>query len=120
MVGGMETDARDMARRYYSRSNRCLQADMAALALNPRALIYWTPRLVALAKPVLSSCPADWPRLQDAPEGADGWYIHLLTGDLQWARRLAQHTPQLRWLCFQRGLRGRRPHILPWRRILPH
>lgn len=116
----MDTDARDTARLYYSRSNRSLQADLAALALNPRGIIYWSPRLVALAKPVLSSCPAAWTRLQDSPATADGWYIHLLTGDLRCARSLAVHTPPLRWLCYQRGLRSERAHVLPWRRILPH
>lgn len=116
----MDTDARDLARQYYGRSNRCLQADLAALALNPRGLIYWTPRLVALAKPVQSNCPAQWANLQDTPATADGWYIHLLTGDMQWARCLAARTPQLRWLCFQRGLRNHRVHVLPWRRLLPH
>ena len=116
----MDTDARDRARRYYSRSTRSLQADLAALSLNPRGLIYWTPRLVVLAKPVQSNCPADWAQLAESPAGADGWYIHLMTGDVQWARHLADSTPPLRWLCFQRGLRSPRPHVLPWRRFLPH
>lgn len=116
----METDAREQARRYYSRSSRCLQADLAALALNPRGLVYWTPRLVALAKPVHSSSPATWADLHHTPATADGWYVHLLVGDLQWARHLAAHTPPLRWLCYQRGLRNEHAHVLPWRLLLPH
>ena len=120
MVGCMETDARDCARLYYSRSHRSLQADLAALALNPRGVICWTPQLVALAKPVLSSCPASWARLQENPAAADGWYIHLLAGDVHRARSMAAGLPRLRWLCFQRGLRSPRPHILPWRRLLLH
>lgn len=116
----MVTDARATARRYYSYSNRCLAADMAALAQDPRSIIYWTPRLVALAKPVQSSCPEDWSRLTDTPVAADGWYVHLLVGDLTWARQLAKEAPPLRWLCFQRGLRNPEAHVLSWRRFLQH
>lgn len=120
MVWGMDTDARDVARRYYSLSHRCLEADMAALAQNSRAIIYWSPRLVALAKPVHSSCPEAWLRLSESPESADGWYVHLLAGDLAWARQLAAATPPLRWLCFHRGLRSPRAHVRLWRCLLPH
>ena len=93
---------------------------MAALAQNPRGVVYWTPRLVALAKPALHDRPADWAQLAQSPCTADGWYVYLLVGDLGWARELAADLPQLRWLCFQRGLRSPRPHVQLWRRLLPH
>lgn len=116
----MDTDARNLARRYYSCSARNLQADIAELALNPRGLIYWTPQLVVLAKPVQCNYPKAWAQLAKSPATADGWYVHLLTGDITWARRLAGVTPPLKWLCFQRGLRSTKLHVLPWHRILPH
>lgn len=114
----MDADARQRALRYYSGSERCLEADLGALARNPGGIICWTPRLVALAKPVESGKPAEWMRLSETPSGADGWYIHLLVGSLDGAVKLANELPPLMWLCFQRGLRSSRPHVLPWHRIL--
>lgn len=116
----MDTDARDAARHYYSCSSRCLSADVAALAQNSRGLLIWSPRLVALAKPVLLSRPEEWGRLEHSPDAADAWYVHLLTGDMQSARRVAAETPPLRWLCFQRGARSPRVHVVLWRSFLSH
>lgn len=118
MVHGMDTDARSAARRYYSASSRSLPADMAALARVPGSVVIYTPRLVALLKPVLHHAPERWEHLHDTPEGADGWYVHLLVGDLRLARHIASSLPHLRWLCFRRGLRNPQPHLLPWHRIL--
>lgn len=118
MVWGMETDARVAARRYYCASDRCLEADLTTLAQNPGGLIIYTPRLVVLAKPVLSHEPRSWELLAELPLAADGWYVHLLVGDVERARQQAAHVPPLRWLCFQRGLRNTRPHVLAWQRFL--
>lgn len=120
MVMCMDTDAREQARAYYSAGGRSLHADLAALAQNPQGLIYWTPQLVVLAKPVSSERPICCNGLAESPEHADGWYVHLLAGDLQWARRLARHLPPLGRLYFQRGVRSAKVHSLSWRRLLPH
>lgn len=119
MVHRMETDARAIARRYYSASSRCLQADMSALAVNPDSVLLWSPRLVALMKPVRHDAPDTWESdLAYSPQDADGWYVHLLVGDMDWARHLAGTLPPLSRLCFCRGCRNRRPHVWPWHRFL--
>lgn len=118
MVQGMDTDARATARSYYAGSCRSLQADMAALAMLPGGVALYTPRLVALLRPVHSSAPELWEQLSCPTAGADAWYVHLLAGDLAWARRLARSLPPLPRLCFRRGLRGPQPHVLPWHRFL--
>lgn len=118
MVGGMDNDARDAARSYYADSSRCLQADMAALAETPGGVVVFTPRLVALLRPVRADSPAIWEQLHASIADADAWYVHLLVGDLALARQLAHTLPPLPQLCFRRGLRDRRPHVLPWHRIL--
>lgn len=119
MVQCMGTDARATARRYYSASNRSLQADMAALAADPDGVVLFSPALVALMRRVHHSEPQRWALLTEPPIApADAWYVHLMVGDLAWARRLARKLPPMRWLCFQRGVRSPRPHVWPWHRLL--
>lgn len=119
MVRPMETDARAAARRYYSASRRSLQADMAALAANPGGVVLFSPALVALMRQVHHREPQSWELLEEPPSAqADAWYVHLMVGDLAWARRLARKLPPMRWLCFQRGVRSPRPHVWPWHRLL--
>ena len=113
----METDARLIAIRYYSQSARNLQEDLHTLGNNPEAIIIYLPQLVVLMKPVHSQCPQQWDKLHDTPAGADAWYVHLLAGDLSLARRLAAQQKPRRWLCFQRGARHARPHIIRWERF---
>lgn len=120
MVTHMDTDARETVRRYYKGSGRSLGADLAALASNAHGVAIFHSRLVALMKPVLHHRPGDWSALEQSPTEPDGWYVHLLAGDLDWARRLATQLEPLPWLCFQRGRRSPRPHLLRWRRILIH
>lgn len=117
MLAAMSTDARLVARRYYAAAGRDLAADLAALSSNPEGVVVFLPRLVVLMKPVASKCPDDWGRLEENPPCADGWYVHLLAGDLPLARRLAWLLPGLRWVCFQRGLRHAAPHCRSWPRI---
>lgn len=113
----MDTDARLIAIRYYGQSNRCLQRDMATLGTNPNAVIIYLPQLVVLMKPADSRTPHTWDRLQETPRHADAWYVHLLVGNMQLARQLAK-LPQARpWLCFHRGTRNARPHIIRWKRF---
>lgn len=113
----MSTDAREIARHYYEAAGRDLGADLAALAAQPEGVVIFLPRLVVLMKPVSSANPADWEHLGSTPPCADGWYVHLLVGDLALARRLAWLLPGRRWLCFQRGLRHAAPHRRSWERI---
>lgn len=113
----MSTDARILARRYYEAAGRDLAADLAALSANPEGVVVFLPQLVALMKPAKAHFPEEWGKLGETPAGADGWYVHLLAGDLALARRLAWLLAGRRWLCFQRGLRNAAPHRLPWQRI---
>ncbi len=117
MLPAMSTDARSVARRYYAAAGRDLAADLAALSSNPEGVVVFLPRLVVLMKPVSSKCPDAWGHLEETPPGADGWYVHLLVGDLPLARRLAWLLPGRRWVCFQRGLRNAAPHRRSWSRI---
>lgn len=118
MVLAMDTDARVAAQRYYSGSGRSLLADMTTLVQNPGGIVHYSSCLVALLRPVQSRMPSRWEQLSERPLSPNGWYVHLLVGDLRLARQIARHLPPLQWLCFRRGLRSPRPHIVPWSRIL--
>lgn len=113
----MSTDAREIARRYYEASGRSLETDLATLSVNPEGVVVFLPQLVVLMKPVVSIRPNDWVQLGDIPLSADGWYVHLLVGDLSLARRLAWLLPGRRWLCFHRGTRNASCHRLCWNRV---
>lgn len=113
-IGAMNTDARVAAAAYYRAAGRNMEQDLAALRAHPQGVVLMMPQLVVLMKPVLSHAPQCWPLLQDTSPRPDAWYVHLLAGDLQLARRLAGALPPLRWLCFQRGQRSSAPHRLPW------
>jgi hypothetical protein len=113
----MNTDARLTALRYYRAAGRDLNADLAALSTNPQGVVVWLPHLVVLMKPADSRRPAEWGDLGDNPTGADGWYVHLLTGELALARRLLGLVPRRSWACFQRGRRSPVPHRLSWQRL---
>lgn len=114
----MSTDARQTARQYYAAHGRDMGSDIAALLANPQGVVLLSPRLVALLKPVCTRSPEQWTNLEQSPCGADGWYVHLLCGDLALARRLACTLPPLRLLVFQRGGRGERWHSCRWQRVL--
>lgn len=116
----MNADARIRAWNYYRSAGRDLEADLAALSAHPEGVILLMPRLVVLMKPVLSTTPDQWGLLSDEAPAADAWYVHLLTGDLNLARRLAAALPPRQWLCFQRGLRSPAPHRLSWHAFLHH
>lgn len=120
MVKAMETDARLAAQRYYRGSGRRLQADVAALLRHPGGVVLYSPRLVALMKPVLHHQPERWEQLGEVCAEADGWYVHLLAGDMKWARELVTGLPLLPWLCFRRGLRSHRAHIISMPHYLTH
>ncbi len=113
----MDTDARIIAIRYYGGSERRMGEDLAALSDNPEAVIIYMPQLVVLMKPADSKAPGEWERLRETPAGADAWYIHLLAGNLELARKLAQQQQARPWLCFLRGQRNARPHIMNWQRF---
>lgn len=118
MVACMETDARIIAIRYYKGSERELTKDMAALGSTPDAVIIYMPQLVVLMKQVDSHTPEEWENLQKNPAQADAWYIHLMAGDLKLARETARLLPARPWLCFLRGMRNNRPHIISWQRFI--
>lgn len=119
MVNPVNADARDKARAYYAGSGRCLQEDMAALAAHPHGVVLFLPELVVLLKAVDHTQPETWAVLPSRFAREDGWYIHLLAGDLHLARRLAHLLPARPWLCFHRGQRHTRPHIRRWEDVLP-
>lgn len=105
------------AQRYYSLAGRDMSVDLADLSANPDGVVVMLPRLVVLMKPARSDSPDEWGNLRESPAGADGWYVHLLVGDLPLARKLAWLLPGRRWVCFQRGRRNASPHRLHWDRI---
>lgn len=114
----MQQDARKEAYSYYQGSGRELTADVETLIGNPRGVLVFTPQLVVFMKPVMLGEELLWGDLADNPPEADTWYIHLLVGDVQLARRLAATLPPLEWLCFQRGQRNSYPHVYRWSSLL--
>lgn len=116
----MNADAREKAWEYYRAAGRDMEADLEALAEHPQGVLLFMPQLVVLMKPVCSRAVAQWPELPRIFPAADGWYVHLLVGDLRLARRLATALPPRRWLCFQRGQRHPAPHRIPWLAFLNH
>lgn len=112
--GAMNADARTRAQEYYRAAGRRMEDDLDALTTHPDGIILLMPRLVALMKPVQSHQPELWSQLGHVFPAADAWYVHLLVGDLQLARRMAATLPPRQWLCFQRGLRSTSAHRLGW------
>lgn len=114
----MRPDAQEEARRYYRESGRVLEADVESLISNPHGVLVFTPELVVLMKPVLLKEELLWGALADDPPEADAWYVHLLVGNVDQARRMAAQLPPLEWLCFQRGRRNSLPHVYHWSNVL--
>ncbi len=115
----MSSDARSTAQLYYAGSGRRMEDDVAALALNPQAVVIFLPRLVVLMKPVCAAAPLQvWQQLGSSPHGADAWYVHLLVGDFALARQVARMLPVYPWLCFQRGMRSEALHRVAWARFV--
>lgn len=114
----MSTDAVTAADEYYAAAGRDRVADVSALSANPHGVILICPALVVLMKPVDSTRPQDWEALGESPVEPDGWYVHLLAGDMALARQLAWLLPAYPWVCFRRGRRNARPHRRPWARLL--
>ena len=110
----MSNDAIAQTRHYYRTHGRNMDEDMRALLHNPRGVLVYTPDLVVLAKQVRREEELLWGVLDDAPEEADSWYIHLLAGRLSLARQWAAALPKMEWCCFHRGSRNGKPHIVPW------
>lgn len=114
----MQQDARKEAYRYYQESGRKLTEDVEKLIGNPRGVLVFTPELVVLMKPVLLGEELLWGDLADDPPEANAWYVHLLVGDVQLARRMSDSVPPLEWLCFQRGRRNSLLHVYRWSSLL--
>lgn len=115
--GAMNRDARELALRYYRHSDRSPAADAETLLVHPQGWVIWAPELVVLMKRVRSDRPETWEELSRCEEAPDAWYIHLLTGDIAMARRIASALPPMRYCCFRRGLRNSRPHTVSWQRM---
>lgn len=113
----MNTDARELALQYYQAAGRDMGMDLTSLGEHPGGVILLSPQLVVLMKPVQSKAPETWTQLEHIAPVADAWYVHLLVGNLAWARQLAASLPSKRWLCFHRGLRSDKPHRIPWLRF---
>lgn len=114
----MSKDARCRARQYYHQHGRLLEADLATLRRNDRAVLVWLPQLVAMMIPVAASRLQDGLDLAVSPHDADAWYVHLLVGDFRCACHLAQGLEPLPLLCFQRGSRNADIHICDWSRFI--
>ncbi len=118
MVVFMSKDARCRARLYYRHHGRDLDADLAALMCNPRAVVVCLPQLVVMMMPVAASRLQDGLDLAVSPHDADAWYVHLLVGDFRCACDLARGLEPLPLLCFQRGNRSADFHVCPWSRFI--
>lgn len=116
----MWQDARTETNKYYQESGRTLTEDAVTLAGNPRGVLVYSPELVVMMKPVVLGEELLWVDLADNPSEANAWYVHLLVGNVQLARRLASTLPPLKWLCFHRGRRNSRPHVYSWSSLLIH
>lgn len=114
----MSTDARTEAISYYAQSARNLADDMKALHENPEGVVVWLPQLVVMMKPARRDSPEGWEDLSTTQPGADGWYVHLLTGEVALARELGLLLPELPWLLFQRGQRDEKIHCRSWCRVV--
>lgn len=114
----METrDARQKAKHYYAFSVRSLEADLSELIASERGVFVYTPRLTVLMKAVDLADEESITNLRKHNRLINAWYVHFFGGDLSlgfnWARTL---TP-LPYLCFQRGVRSPKLHLLPWSRL---
>ena len=121
-LSAMSRDARDTAAAYYAVCRRDMAADLEALGAHPQGIILYMPQLVVLMKAVDSRAPQTWEDLPHLPAEPDAWLLYPMAGDLSMARHLAAALPPLPWGCFFRGLRNKRPHRLPWERLVrgPH
>lgn len=119
MLRFMSTDARVIARQYYATYGRNMCSDISALQANPQGVVLFTPFVVAMLKPIRTDEDLLWMDLAQSPPNPDGWYVHLLCGDLSLARLLAYRLRPLRWLIYQRGVRGTGWRRCLWKSLLP-
>lgn len=113
-----KTDARKIAKQYYSGSGRNLSTDMAALAVSGGVVVY-TSDMVLLARMVGShDSPDEWSDLRKRYDAPDAWYIHLLVGNPAKAAAIYAKEEPAKYVVFQRGLRSERPHKIPLDRFV--
>lgn len=113
-----KTDARKIAKRYYSGSGRNLSTDMAALAASGGVVVY-TSDMVLLARMVDShDIPDEWSDLRKRYDNPDAWYIHLLVGSPAKATTIYDREVPAKYVVFQRGMRSERPHKIPLDRLV--
>lgn len=113
-----ETDARELAKLYYSGSGRNLSADMGNIAAAGGVVVY-TSDMVLLARMVDSrESPDGWSDLRFADPEPDAWYIHLLVGSPAKAAAIYAKEEPAKYVVFQRGLRSERPHKIPLDRFV--
>lgn len=114
----LETDARELAKRYYRGSGRTLSVDMAAIAAAGGVVIY-TSDMVLLARMVDShDSPVAWSDLRKRYDNPDAWYVHLLVGSPAKATVVYDREASAKYVVFQRGLRSERPHKIPLDRFV--
>lgn len=112
----MNANAKRLAKHYYAPTTRSESQDILKICQNPRGVVFVSRAIFALLRPVRSDMPQSWDRqLYEDDSTADAWYIHLLTGDLKQALRLAtQVLSPLPYIVFFRGKRSAKPHRIRW------
>lgn len=112
----MNANAKKLADEYCTDCNVWINYVMADLNENPRGVIFSTPELFAILRPVCSHRPSTWEEnFSRDYRNADAWCVLLLAGDLKKALRLAmQMLSPLPYIVFFRGKRSSKPHIVRW------
>lgn len=110
-------DAQRKAILYYGDSARSLEADLAELIASERGVFVFTPRLTVLMKAVDLADEESIFNLRKHTNVINSWYVHYLGGDLSLAFNWAKTLTPLPYLCFQRGTRSPKLHLLQWSRL---
>lgn len=110
-------DARHHAIQYYDTSIRTLEADLSELIASARGVFVFTPQLTVLMKAIDLTDEESITNLRKHNRRINAWYVHFLSGDLSLAFEWARSLPPLPYLCFQRGIRSPKLHLLPWSRL---
>lgn len=115
----MNENAKQLADEYCTDCNVWIDDVLTQLNRNPRGVIFSTPDLFAILRPVCSHRPSTWEEdFRRDYRTADAWCVLLLAGDLKKALRLAmQVLSPLPYIVFFRGKRSAKSHRIRWENL---
>lgn len=99
------TDSRIDFKEYYDNSFRTLDFEFKQLMEDPHGFIHMTPELSIFAREVDSNDPYNWSELDHVFDKTDAWYVHLMCGSMEAAKKLIKSMPLKKYIVFQRGAR---------------